>query len=1062
MTEELPPLEQERPINEKNQQVSAKSTREVIEIQDEFSSFTDPLPETQSTKKSLTPNEICAALEIAETTNKDDEVVTNRKRKQLTRRKKNTSVFEIYEDELYRARKRVQKRRLEERDEESESSPSPKPKKTRKKRKSKSTAKVGGRRRRKHIPDPETEYFSELEEFVGTEEIAVEEKERKKDTEDSGITKSIKEVRIHDKFDYSLYFKSIEEISFLTDATAKEVARQWKDQILELLQAYTQSNYADEPLADFLIHILRIENKIFYTDSSEFYYWEEEHGPWTGPCKVFDVEAKWLKQHVQLVRNQHWMKTTQYNSVLASIERRLDETKCGEQLFRVMGKKPGLKIGGALRASKMNRTAHLFPLRNNKVINMKTGVISFATPEDNFTVTGTREICNARPIHKDGSCFHQWVTPKLEIKTEPPEAPTLPKECKWCKSQCNDEQFPDSEPEFWKAPDWTEFEFDDPYVLEFVSTTCGGDYEWEQEYQMHNGYLLTGEVNLKQFFAWLGDTNTSKSSAAALLKVLHLVSSGSYFAKDVQKASLLRKGGHGSAHDGQLACFINSRVAIAGELEPKDPLDCSLLNRLTGADSFGLRLPYGRVTLETKSQTKVVVHSNVLNQTILQSYLRSRASEAHKHRLCLIHFAVRFVDILPGHLTIRLSGNLSEKQKQVTQSKFQAWLRENPKLADTAVLKFADELIQQRNRQRQLILKDVAAQRTAKIVVPPPPSRVEKRKRKDDIDPKEQQQKKKELASIIEPIEVDVETEKVNRTKEAPKKKRYEGKDVSHQLLHEINRWIRKTLLHSVDIVEKREQTQKLANGIYVPANRFIPNHLIGDHADPHAQDQIFTWAVAGAIRWYNEHQMKKFAFPLWNRIRTERVLRASPGLSTLRGSRFERLEILDLGRYFKTECQIWGPEFFANNPELKENAAYRTSKRRLTKEITKWLQKNHIVLHCWKAPGKKRPYLEYAAKIFGITLDPDTRKEFIGVRPKTMLSESPNKDLPEMKQDEDGEATEDDEDVTKTQVKKEPPSPMETPPTVPERRILTDYELELQRKDELIQKLQEQLRQRN
>lgn len=201
---------------------------------------------------------------------------------------------------------------------------------------------------------------------------------------------------------------------------------------------------------------------------------------------------------------------------------------------------------------KLNKIPYLLPLKNNLVINLKTGKTEKRLKEHYFTFE-----CN------------------ISYGNIPDENGNIPNHIEEIK--------------------------------QFYLDIAGGDIKLCKLYQIIFGLCLTGEME-KIIFIIYGKGNNGKSVIMRILKRIL----GSVFYSTLNKAIFIESKGFTSAnaHTSYLQSIMESRVGVAGEVTGNDKLNTSLLKTLSGCDGIKGRECMEKKEYEIQSQSKVIIPVN--------------------------------------------------------------------------------------------------------------------------------------------------------------------------------------------------------------------------------------------------------------------------------------------------------------------------------------------------------------------------------------------------------------------------------------------------------------------
>jgi P4 family phage/plasmid primase-like protien len=152
--------------------------------------------------------------------------------------------------------------------------------------------------------------------------------------------------------------------------------------------------------------------------------------------------------------------------------------------------------------------------------------------------------------------------------------------------------------------------------------------------QTQLGYCMTGEMNMRKFFIWIGEGANGKSVLAKLLELIF----GKYYTQLARQAvvsSTMSEQASGASP--QLMNLVESRVAVASELENKDVINATLLKNISGQDTIAVRALYQEEQQATDIQAKVLLLTNEIP-------IMDFTDTAMKDRAEAIYFRARFVN----------------------------------------------------------------------------------------------------------------------------------------------------------------------------------------------------------------------------------------------------------------------------------------------------------------------------------------------------------------------------------------------------------------------------------
>jgi putative DNA primase/helicase len=150
------------------------------------------------------------------------------------------------------------------------------------------------------------------------------------------------------------------------------------------------------------------------------------------------------------------------------------------------------------------------------------------------------------------------------------------------------------------------FEFDKKQITEatrFFSEIMNNDDEITNYLQMHLGYCITGETNLRNLYIFWGAGANGKSSLCELLKSVM----NKFYVTASKKVFIKQEGG--SSHTSHLIPLMNARLAVLSETEEGDTLNAGTIKNITGNDEISARQLYG-VQFSFKPFAKYIMLTN--------------------------------------------------------------------------------------------------------------------------------------------------------------------------------------------------------------------------------------------------------------------------------------------------------------------------------------------------------------------------------------------------------------------------------------------------------------------
>ncbi len=181
-------------------------------------------------------------------------------------------------------------------------------------------------------------------------------------------------------------------LSALTHEEVMQVIMQGKtNEQIRFMTKYMDyvNKVSNEKQAEYLAEWLSwpCEQRIVFNTFGGGIYWCDFAKLWISVRAYNDVNCLALYQSLVKLAAEPWIPPTWKPDFLHAAETLANSEK-GEPMLRLLMKRPSMrndKFG-----LRLNKVAHLFPLRDKKVVDLKSGTVRDVEKDDFFSVTGTR------------------------------------------------------------------------------------------------------------------------------------------------------------------------------------------------------------------------------------------------------------------------------------------------------------------------------------------------------------------------------------------------------------------------------------------------------------------------------------------------------------------------------------------------------------------------------------------------------------------------------------------------------------------------------------------------
>lgn len=169
--------------------------------------------------------------------------------------------------------------------------------------------------------------------------------------------------------------------------------------------------------------------------------------------------------------------------------------------------------------------------------------------------------------------------------------------------------------------------------------------------------------------------------------------------------------------------------------------------------------------------------------------------------------------------------------------------------------------------------------------------------------------------------------------------------------------------MHGKSLMElkTKKETPPLLEGIFVPSDARLVNRI---RKSDKKLDELFTWAVIGAHRWYNEDRKQKIVFPAWNAERTRRQL-IDAGIETKK-NQIDPEGHERVARFLLNNCIFFKERMFLEHPNRGFKFRYKTDRGVLFQAMTAWFQEEGGLPSWWMSTRLRRKYIFCVCKAFG------------------------------------------------------------------------------------------------
>lgn len=148
-----------------------------------------------------------------------------------------------------------------------------------------------------------------------------------------------------------------------------------------------------------------------------------------------------------------------------------------------------------------------------------------------------------------------------------------------------------------------------PEAEKFFTMLCNNDPELYRYIMQIAGYLLTGDVNLRAIYTFLGEGSNAKS---VLFKIFRAIF-GDFFGT-ITKENLMQYAKDPSKHSTQLQPLLYARIAYCSEFNANDHLDTGFIKLFTGDEKITMRVAYSKILTQFESTFKLCISSNFMPQ----------------------------------------------------------------------------------------------------------------------------------------------------------------------------------------------------------------------------------------------------------------------------------------------------------------------------------------------------------------------------------------------------------------------------------------------------------------
>lgn len=169
-------------------------------------------------------------------------------------------------------------------------------------------------------------------------------------------------------------------------------------------------------------------------------------------------------------------------------------------------------------------------------------------------------------------------------------------------------------------------------VTKFINEIMSNDVEMAEFLQIISGYMVTGEMDMRSIFIYLGKGSNGKSLYERLM--WKALGEGA-LSKEGDKRILV-KHNNKATHSEYLAALEDSRLVVVGETDEGEQLNEALIKKITGQD---------RINVERKGdkQKEICPNSKILCLTNRKLHFDA-AQQSLIDRFIYVPFKARFVD----------------------------------------------------------------------------------------------------------------------------------------------------------------------------------------------------------------------------------------------------------------------------------------------------------------------------------------------------------------------------------------------------------------------------------